>query len=246
MVSQSKSVKKSAKSAVSSTPVTTTASAPAPSAPVVQTFDPTKVTQCTSLLGQVDTLLGPVTSLSASDIRRMLKLRRSGPPIVQQLIDLCVHHGITGVGPVTVATMTTELDRVKALNQVGVELAALQKHFSDATFASESVTWQNATAFYTVLQRLAVMDPDLAAGLQPVQAAFQTVATKGLKRTNAKARKRTAAQNLLASDPSVTTPAASAPATTATPAAPVNVTSGAQPAPPVTATPSVSNGAAHS
>ncbi len=217
----SKNTSKSAANPVTpSTPVTTTATAPAPSAPVVTPLDPGAVAQCIALLTQVGTLLGPFTALSGTTIRQMLKLRKGGAQVVGELLALCTHHGLTSVGPVSVATMTTELDRATALRQIGVSLAALQKQLNDAAFLAESTTWQNATTLYTVLQRLAAMDPTLATGLAPIQAFFQTKRTKGLMRANAKEKKLKDAQKLVQGNtpPTASPPLApvAAPATTST------------------------------
>jgi hypothetical protein len=147
------------------------------------------VTQCISLLDQVGGLLGPVPPLSADGIRRSLKLRKGGAQVITQLLALCTQHKVTTVGPVTVQAMTQQLDRANALNQIGVQLDAVQKKLTDAAFSAESVSWQYATALYTVLVRLALMDPTLAAGLQPVQAFFQTKTTKGTKRAKTSIKK---------------------------------------------------------
>jgi hypothetical protein len=143
------------------------------------------VAQCNALLDQVAGLLGPAESLGASDIRRSLKLRKGGAQVITQVLDLCTHNGISAVGPVTVQGMSDQLARATALNQIGVQMTAIQKQLSDAAFTAESTAWQYATALYTTLQRLALMDPTLAAGLQPVQAFFQTKKTKGTMRATA-------------------------------------------------------------
>ena len=173
------SPKPAATSASSTPPVSTTASAPAPQASVVTSVDPNVVTQCISLLAQVDGLLGPVTPLSASQARRMLKLRKGGAQVIPDSQNLCGLHGVTSVGPITVAAMSASMAQATLLNQIGVQLETLRKHLNDATFAAESQAWQNATALYTVLQRVSVVDPTLANGLKPIQAFFRTKRTKG-------------------------------------------------------------------
>jgi hypothetical protein len=140
------------------------------------------VAQCIALLAQVGSLLGPVETLSADEIRRALKLRKGGVQVITQVFDLCTHHGITTVGPLTARAMSSQLARATALNQIAVEIEAVQKKLTDASFSAESLAWQYATAFYTVLQRIALVDPTLAAGLQPIQAFFQTKKTKGTMR----------------------------------------------------------------
>jgi hypothetical protein len=75
--------------------------------------------------------------------------------------------------------MTSAMSRALALHTIGVALTATHKMLDDAKFTAWSDTWQNATAIYTILQRLALVSPTLALGLQPVQAFFKTKKTKG-------------------------------------------------------------------
>jgi hypothetical protein len=227
-VSAKKRVKKSSKTSAA-TAQTTAAPATTPSSiaatpvpvtvPTVMPISADVVSQCMALLGQVSGLLGPVTPLSASERMRSLKLRKGGAQVVTQLLALCTQHNITTVGPVTVQGMTEELDRANALNQIGVQFDAVQKKLNDAAFSAESTSWQYATALYTVLQRLAGVDPTLAAGLQPVQAFFQTRNTKGTRRATQAAAKVKAAAKLAAKMPSTpsesTAPAVAASASSA-------------------------------
>ena len=82
------------------------------------------------------------------------------------------------------------LEEAQALTRIGKSNDVLTKSLSDSTIRAESDVWQNATAFYTVLQRLSLTDANLALSLQPVQAFFQTKRTKGKERANAKSRKK--------------------------------------------------------
>jgi hypothetical protein len=156
---------------------------PVASAPPVATPIPSEVVaQCEALLEQVAALIGPVTSLSADAIHRSLKRRKGAAQVVTDLVALCHQHGVTSVGRVSVEQMSGSMSRATALETIGVKLAATHKMLDDATFSAWSNTWQNATALYTILQRLALIDPTLALGLKPVQAFFQTKRTKGALR----------------------------------------------------------------
>jgi hypothetical protein len=243
--------KKSAKKSTLSKPVLTTATAPAnppvvtPPSPAVTPANAVAaigagvIAECNSLLGQVSALLGPVVELSKVDIKRSLKLRKGGAQVVTDLIALCSHHGVLSVGPVTVSGMSAEMERANALNQIGVKFAAVQKELTDAAFSAESTCWQYATALYTVLLRLSLMDPTLAEGLAPVRAFFQTKKSKGTKRSAAAQKKVKAGEAAAAKDPqSATATATAAPA--ATPVGPGAVP--APPAPAVSAAPSGTNG----
>ena len=225
----------SAPSALSSTPSPAPAQTTAPptgSAPI----SAATVAQCIALLGQVDSLIGPVTPLSGPDIRRALKRRKGGAQVITQVLDLCIHHGIPAVGPVTVQGMSDQVARATALNQIGVPMNAVQKKLSDASFTAESASWQSATAFYTMLQRLSVVDPTLAAGLQPVTAFFQTKTTKnGTQRLKVAVRKARKADATLAKHKPVPETAAppAAPNGNGAPAAAPPATNGSAPAAPV-------------
>ncbi len=137
--------------------------------------------QCTALLDQLEALIGPVTSLSADDIQRSLKRRKGAAQVVTDLAALCHQHGVSSIGPVSVEQMTSSMSRALALDTIGVALTATHKMLDDASFTAWSDTWQNATAIYTILQRLALVSPTLALGLQPVQAFFRTKKTKAAK-----------------------------------------------------------------
>ena len=174
-----------APSAVSST---IAASSPPPAAHLVidaaTPISPATIAQCLALIGQIEALIGPVKPLRAVDIRHALKLRKGGAQVIGQVIDLCNHHGISTVGPVTVQGLSAQAARADALNQIGVPLGAVQKKLADATFSAESGSWQSATALYTTLQRLSLVDPTILAGLQPVEDFFKTKKNVGMKRAN--------------------------------------------------------------
>jgi len=237
-------VSASAASAPAATPPPATASAPLP-------INSTEAAQCQTLLGQISGILGPVTPLSTDEIRRSLKLRKGGAQVVPQLVDLCKQHGVTSVGAVTPDTLSAQKARADTLNTISVNFAAVGKALGDATFSAESSTWQQATTLYTVLQRLAVDNPTLAQGIQPVQAFFQTVRTKGTKREAEVKRKLTKAQKVAAKyeQPSGSAAAGPPPTTGSTGPSPATTASAptttSAPAP-VAATPAAPNGVAHS
>jgi hypothetical protein len=212
--------------AASITPVATAAAAAAP-ASLPTPITSADAAQCQALLAQVGGILGPVTELSADDIRRRLKLRKGGAQVVAQLVDLCNQHGVTAVGPLTPDSLSAQKARAETLNTIGVTFAAVGKKLGDATFRAESDTWQQATVLYTVLQRLSVIDPTLAQGIQPVQAFFQTKKTKGKGREATIAGKGTQEQTGSSASPAGASSATNVPA-------PIAVPSGA------------ANGAAHS
>jgi hypothetical protein len=173
-----------------SAPSAPVATPPPAAAPAPTPITSAEAAQCQTLLGQISGILGPVTPLSTDEIRRSLKLRKGGAQVVPQLVDLCKQHGVTSVGAVTPDTLSAQKARADTLNTISVNFAAVGKTLGDATFSAESTTWQQATTLYTVLQRLAVDNPTLAQGIQPVQAFFQTVRTKGNQRPAAAKRNR--------------------------------------------------------
>jgi hypothetical protein len=246
-----KSSKKSASSTSAvSTPVTPAVTTSATSATAPPSISSADAAQCQALLTQLGDILGPVTELSTDDVRRSLKLRKGGSQVVTDLVALCQHHGITGVGPVTVASMTEQKARADTLGQIGVTFAAVQKKLNDATFSAESGTWQQATALYTVLQRLAVLNPTLAEGMAPVEAFFQTKKTKGTRRATAKDQKLASAEKLVAanqgSTSSASTAAAPPAAGTTSAGSTAAASNGTSVSAPVAATPVTASGVAHS
>jgi len=249
--------KKSSKKSNTSTPavaapVTPVATSTAASASAPTPISSADVAQCQALLNQIDGILGPVTALSADDIRRSLKLRKGGAQVVTDLVALCNHHGVTAVGPVTTDSMSAQKARADTLAQIGVQYDAVGKKLSDATFSADSSTWQQATALYTVLQRLALMDPTLAQGIQPVQAFFQTKTTKGNKRATKDSKLLTAAQKRVAkyasssSSETAAAPPAAAPPAAMSAGSSADASNGTSGSAPVAATLAPASGVAHS
>jgi hypothetical protein len=132
-------------------------------------------------------------------------------------------------------------------------MSAVQKALTDASFGAESDSWQCATVLYTTLRRLAIVNPTLAAGLQPVTSFFKTKKTVGKVRVNkakakvsaaAKTEEKYASPTETAAPPAAVAPGAgatSSSSTSSTSAAP-NGTSGAAPTASVVP---ASNGIAH-
>jgi hypothetical protein len=83
--------------------------------------------------------------------------------------------------------MSDQLQRGDALVQVGLRSSVVQKKVKESAMAAHGRSWQIGTTMYTTLQRLAVNDPELALGLEPIQSFFQTKRTKGQVRKNKKA-----------------------------------------------------------
>jgi hypothetical protein len=164
---------------------TTVAAAPPPI--VVTTMADAAVQECNTLLNQVLAKVGSQDPLNADQIRRSTKMRKGGAEVIPKILALCQEHGITQVGPLTVQEMSDEQKRGDALQQVGLRSALVQKKLKDSAMGAHGRSWQIATTMYIVLQRMAVNDPELALGLQPVEEFFQTKATKGRVRVNKKA-----------------------------------------------------------
>jgi hypothetical protein len=162
--------------------------APAPaatvSAPVViTTMADAAVQECNALLGQVLAKVGSQSPLNADQIRK------GGAEVIPKILALCQQQGITQVGPLTVQEMSDQQKRGDALAEVGLRSALVQKKLRDSAMGAHGRSWQIATTMYTLLQRMAVDDPELALGLQPVEEFFQTKVTKGKVRENKKVSK---------------------------------------------------------
>jgi hypothetical protein len=191
--SASKSVKKPVAS--KSVQPASAESAPVAATPAVAASAPTTVTtmadpavqECSALLDQVVAKLGAQPALSTDQIRRATKMRKGGAEVIPKILALCQQHGITQIGTLTAQEMSDELQRGDALVQVGLKSGAAQKKVKDAAMSAHGRSWQIGTTMYKTLQRMAVDDPVLALGLQPVEEFFQTKRTKGKVRENKKA-----------------------------------------------------------
>jgi hypothetical protein len=146
--------------------------------------------QCEALLDRATSLVGdPTEALSAAEIRQMLKLRKGGAEVIPTIAVLARQYGLVQVGSLSVDTMEARLAESTGLERIAKKAEVFAKALSDSTIRVQSECWQTATTLYTMLQRLALTEPNLALALQPIQAFFQTKKTKGVQRKNAKARK---------------------------------------------------------
>jgi len=169
-------------------PTTTAAPAtPAPAPTVVAAMTDPAVQECASLLDQVSAKLGSETPLNADQIRRATKMRKGGAEVIPKILALCEQHGVTKIGTLTTTEMSAQLKRGDALVQVGLRGAVVQKKVKDSAMGAHGRTWQIGMTMYKTLQRMAVDDPELALGLEPIEGFFQTKKTKGLVRKNKKA-----------------------------------------------------------
>jgi hypothetical protein len=160
--------------------------APAPA--VVTTMTDPAVQECGALLNQIVALLGDQEPLSADQVRRSTKMRKGGSEVIPKILALCLQHGVTKIGSLTIEEMSDQLKRGDALVQVGLRSALVQKKVRESAMGAHGRSWQIGTTMYTTLRRLAVDDPELAQGLESIQSFFQTKKTKGLVRVNKKAR----------------------------------------------------------
>ncbi|HEY2513546.1 MAG TPA: hypothetical protein VGI39_21910 [Polyangiaceae bacterium] len=219
------------------------------SAPVVVTTmtDPV-VQECFTLLDEVVAKIGPTSgTLSGDEIRRSTKMRKGGAAVIPKILALCQQHGITQIGSLTTAEMDAQLKRGEALAQVGLRTGIVQKTVKDEAMQAFGRSWQIGTTMYTTLQRLALNDAELALGLEPILAFFQTKRTKGQVRKNNKVRAVKKLQKLAGDQNAVGPAPAATPASNDAAPAPSPSTS-APPAVPVTSTapaPAAVNGSGH-
>jgi len=160
----------------------------APAATVVAQMTDPAVQQCASLLDQVVSMLGSAEPLNADQIRRATKMRKGGAEVIPQILALCEQHGVMKIGSLTAQEMSDQLKRGDALAQVGLRTSVVQKKVKDSTMGAHGRSWQIGMTMYKTLQRMAVDDPELALGLEPIESFFQTKKTKGKVRENKKAR----------------------------------------------------------
>jgi hypothetical protein len=170
--------------------------APAPA--VVTTMTDPVVQQCSTLLDQVLAKIGDQTPLSADEVRRATKMKKGGAEVIPKILALCQQHGVTQIGALTSQEMSEQLQRGDALVQVGLRSALVQKKVKDSAMGAHGRSWQIGMTMYKTLQRMAIDDPELALGMQPVESFFQTKKTKGKERENKKASNLKKATKLVA------------------------------------------------
>ncbi len=160
---------------------------------------------------------------------RLAKLRKGGEKYVPQLANLAGQWGIS-VRTQPTGDMVTNAQTVTALQPLLSALLGWVQEIQDVTAVANGDTWTTASTLYSLLKRMSVKDPKLAAQIAPVAQFFKPkpATNKGDQpkkpgpEAKRKAKEVAAAETLVAEQEPAQSqapePAAAASATQATPA----------------------------
>ncbi len=135
------------------------------------TSSATESPEVKSFLDSITTIAGPVPALTSKDRKRSVKLRKGGEKVVPTLLALSDRIGLS-IPSYPTSAMQADLDKLKELSPLHEGVVSVEKHLGDAIFQAQSRVWEAATVHYTVLQRLARKDGDIANALAPVTEFF--------------------------------------------------------------------------
>jgi hypothetical protein len=105
-------------------------------------------------------------TLSTEERLRATKMRANGTPIVELVSDLARRHEVS-LPRISVEDMRGDLTLAQRLVPLKQVLERLSKTVEDTILQAQSECWWATTAFYTSLNRLADVDPNLEHALKP-------------------------------------------------------------------------------
>lgn len=106
-------------------------------------------------------------SLSADQRKRTIKFRRGGEGVVSAVAVLADKHGLS-LPATSTAGMASDLTLAQRLAPLAMAVSALQQRIDDTVLEAQGESWWAATAYYTVLSRMASGDPELQTALKPL------------------------------------------------------------------------------
>ena len=124
-----------------------------------------------ALLKTISALVGSPPALTATDRKRSSKLRKGGEAVIPAVAALANQFGLAVPGLPT-ATMLAQLNKAQSLVPLHKQMVTALKKVEDSIFLAHSESWSSTTVHYTMLQRLAKKDGDLAKALAPVSQFF--------------------------------------------------------------------------
>ena len=144
-------------------------------------------------LDAAESQLGPDAPALTSDAkRRIVRTRKGGERVLQQIAELVKAHGLDSPS-LSSTEMIAQLERSTTFASALARLQKLEKRVSDEQFVAQGDAWTMGLQFYALLQRRALADGTLAASLGPITSFFNyrhdsTKPTKLQTRANAKLR----------------------------------------------------------
>jgi hypothetical protein len=117
------------------------------------------------------TMANGAKPLSKQERQRMPRPRKDGASVARELAQLADKYGVSST--MNVAGMLNAVDLAEQLLPLDKAVANFSVLVHDRFFTAQASAWKTATTVYTVLQRMAKDDPDLARDLQGVAASFK-------------------------------------------------------------------------
>ena len=139
-----------------------------------------------ALSAKITALVGPAPQLTATQVAHSAKLRKGGGEVVKTIAALSDKFGLV-VPSTPTAPLVAKINQADDLVALHKELVTATKHVADAMFQAQSESWAGATVHYSMLQRLAKQNGDVAKALQPVTQFFAARST-GVKEAEKAAR----------------------------------------------------------
>jgi hypothetical protein len=124
--------------------------------------------QLASCANSVEAELGPdLPPLNPEEKRRSLRMRKGAEPVVRTIAGLAKTYGLDSQS-LHSDDMTSHLELATVLAPLEATLSKVLKRISDGRFLANSNAWDMALQFYSLLQRRAPSDGQLAAALAPI------------------------------------------------------------------------------
>jgi hypothetical protein len=125
------------------------------------------VKEAMALVDDVTTRLERVAVGAPVDRQRRLKARKGWEPIVHTIGTLARRSNLVPPG-IDLDAITTRVDQIAALGPLEAAVSKLYDRLVNARLAFSTEAYDGSLELYALLQRRALGDPELAAGLQPV------------------------------------------------------------------------------
>jgi len=181
------------------------------------------VQQAVAQLVAIQSSLGDDPTLTATQKRHAVRMRKGGEPVLATIANLATQYGLESPTMQTVP-MLQQAGKASALLPLVNGLVTLSQRVNDLVFAAQSSAWDGGIKFYTLLHRLAPSNTLLAAALQPVTQFFAyrhpTIKAAGAQTKPQKKATKKAVATLKNTAPQLLAPQTPAQAPTAAPATP--------------------------
>lgn len=124
------------------------------------------VSECVTLLDQLDERLPFLLRLKASDKNRLVKPRAGARAVMQSIVDLQTQAGIP---PAADDPMLADVSVYVGLTTIKDRLEALARRIEDTHMQAGSEAWNESLIRYGMLRQLERSNPELKTGLDRIQ-----------------------------------------------------------------------------